>query len=318
VIGRTAVLTWSLLLVGAVTSCGQTSRSGPTAKEASPAGKVVAPASRSTAGKPPPHVVVVVEENRSAAAVLGSTSAPYINQLARSHGIATASYGQSHPSLPNYLELISGSTHGVTDDGTGYRFDGETLVDQLAAAGVSWRAYMEDLPSPCFSGPESGGYAKKHDPFVYFSSILGSAAQCDQVVPFSQLPADMRAAKLPSFVWISPNLCDDGHDCSTAHMDTWLRANLQPLLSSQWFAQDGVAIITWDEGADEAGCCEGAHGGRVPTVVVSTRIQAPLSSDKPVDQAGVLRSIEDLYSLPPLGDAACACSGDLDALITPP
>ena len=247
-------------------------------------------------------------------AVLGAASAPYLNQLAQTYGLADASYGQSHPSLPNYLELISGSTQGVSDDGTGYRFSGPTLVDQLAAAGVGWRAYMEGLPSPCFDGPEAGDYAKKHDPFVYFSSITGSASQCDRVVPFTQLSADLSAGALPPFVWITPDLCHDGHDCDNATMDAWLHDHLASLLASSWFAQDGLAIITWDEGEGDAGCCSGAHGGRILTIVISRRVPSHVTSDAAVDHAGVLRSIELLYKLQPLGDAACACSGDLTTL----
>src|SRR5579859_5263732 len=118
-----------------------------------------------------PHVMLIVEENRSASDVIGSSDAPYINSLADRYGLATSSYGQSHPSLPNYLELLSGSTQGVTDDGTQYSFAGPTLVDQLAQQGIRWRAYMESMPSACYTGGSSGEYAKKHDPFMYFRSI---------------------------------------------------------------------------------------------------------------------------------------------------
>ncbi len=261
-------------------------------------------------------MVLIVEENRDARAVLGSKSAPYINQLVQTYGVANASYGQSHPSLPNYLELISGSTQGVTDDGTGYQFDQQTLASQLTSHGVEWRAYMEDMPFPCFRGAESAGYAKKHDPFMYFASIAQTPNQCNRIVPYTQLTSDLSSGAMPSFAWISPNLCNDGHDCSNAKMDAWLKAHLQPLLASQWFAQDGIAIITWDEGeGDNTGCCNGAHGGHIATVVVSSRVQGHLTTNKPVDHAGVLRTLEQLYSLPLLGDAACACSGDLNALI---
>jgi phospholipase C len=289
--------------------------SSPNAVPSQPSHGSSSPTSATPPPRQVPHVIVILEENRSVGAVLGSSSAPYVNQLAQTYGVAEASFGQSHPSLPNYLELISGSLQGVGDDGTGYRFAGPTLVDQLAAKGVSWRAYMEDLPSPCYDGPESGGYAKKHDPFMYFSSITGMAAQCDRVVPYTQLGSDLRAATVPAFVWITPNLCHDGHDCGNATMDAWLHSNLPPLLSSAWFAEDGVAIITWDEGEGNSACCSGAHGGRILTIVISTRVHGHVTSDTAVDHAGVLRSVEQLYSLPPLGGAACACSGDVNTLI---
>ena len=262
----------------------------------------------------PPHVMVIVEENRSESAVIGATDAPYVNELAARHGVATG-YAQSHPSLPNYLELLSGSTWGVGDDGTGYRFSGSTLVDQLQQRAIRWRAYMESMPTSCYAGAGINGYAKKHDPFMYFSTITGNAASCVNVVPFAELHADLASGAAPAFLWMTPNLCDDGHDCSTATMDGWLASNLQPLLSSPWFAEDGVVILTWDEGSDSAGCCDGAHGGRIATLVVSSQQSWHATSAEPVDHAGTLRTIEELYHLPFLRDAACACSGDLQSLI---
>jgi phospholipase C len=268
---------------------------------------------------PLPHVMVIVEENRSESAVIGSGDAPFINALASRYGMAAQSYGQSHPSLPNYLALISGSTQGVSDDGTGYVFSGPTLANQLSDHGIDWRAYMEDLPSPCYGGSGAGGYAKKHDPFMYFSSITGTAALCNRVVAFTQFGSDLNAGRLAPFVWITPNLCNDGHDCSNGTMDTWLQSNLSPVLASAWFAQHGVVIVTWDEGSDGSGCCSGAHGGHIATIVVSHDLTEPARSDAAIDHAGVLRTVEQIFGLPYLGDAACMCSGNLDALLaTPP
>lgn len=262
-----------------------------------------------------PHILLLVEENRSESDVIGSSEAPYINSLAATHGLAVASYGQSHPSLPNYLELLSGSTQAVTDDGTQYSFAGPTLVDQLAQQRITWRAYMESMPSACFTGGSAGEYAKKHDPFMYFRSITQNAGQCQNVVPLRSLQSDLTSSQAADFIWVSPNLCDDGHDCSTATADSWLQANLATVLSSSWFGQNGLVIITWDEGSDNAGCCDGAEGGHVATIVIAANQQQHLSSAQPLDHAGILRTIEQLYGVPLLGDAACTCSGDLMPLI---
>lgn len=259
--------------------------------------------------------MLIVEENRSESDVVGSSDAPYINSLAATHGLALASYGQSHPSLPNYLELLSGSTHGVTDDGTQYSFDGPTLVDQLAQQHITWRAYMESMPAACYSGASSGPYAKKHDPFMYFRSVTQNDSQCQNVVPLTSMKTDLSSQQAPDFVWVTPNLCDDGHDCSTATADSWLQTNLAPVLSSSWFQQNGVVIVTWDEGSDNSGCCGGAYGGRIATIVITASQQQHLTSAQPVDHAGTLRTVERLYGVPLLGDAACTCSGDLAALI---
>ena len=274
------------------------------------------PAARAAAMTP--HVMVIVDENRDAGSVIASRDAPYINALATRYGVATAAYAQAHPSLPNYLELISGSAQGVSDDGSQHSFAGPTLVDQMAQNGISWRAYMEGMPTACYTGAAAGAYAKKHDPFMYFRSVSDRPAQCQNVVPYTSLRADLSSAQPPDFMWVTPNLCDDGHDCSTATADTWLANNLPPVLASSWFAQDGVVILTWDEGTDSSGCCDGASGGHVATIVIGAGSPRHTTESQAVDHAGTLRTVEDLYGLPPLGDAACTCSGSLAALLPPP
>ena len=285
---------------------------------ASVAGTVPGGRSVAAATPSPPHVMLIVEENRDYPSVVGSADAPYINGLANRYGLATASYAQARPSLPNYLTLLSGSTQGVTDDGTGYSFAGPTLVDQLAQRGITWRAYMESMPGPCYAGAASGEYAKKHDPFMYFTSITAHPAQCQNVVPLESLTADVDSATAPDFIWVTPDLCDDGHDCSTATADSWLAANLPPVLASDWFSHNGVVIVTWDEGTVSTGCCNGAYGGHIATIVLAGGSQQHTTTTTAVDHAGTLRTIEQLYGLPPLNDAACACSGSLEALLPTP
>ena len=126
-------------------------------------------------------------ENAEYPEVIGSPSAPYINSLAGRYGLATQSYAVTHPSLPNYLALTSGSTHGIDSDCTSCSVSAPNIVDQLEAAGLTWKAYMEDLPHPCFLGASAGGYAKKHDPFAYYVDIASDRARCERIVPFSAL-----------------------------------------------------------------------------------------------------------------------------------
>lgn len=319
----TALLTAAVLAV-APAGCGSTAARNPagagapvpTTAAPTTAPPVTTPAPATTAPAPrpgtPPHVMVVVMENREDSDVLGSPDAPYLNGLARRYGVATASYGRTHPSLPNYLDLISGSTHGITSDCTGCSVDGTTLVDQLAAAGIPWRAYMEALPHPCYtSASASGGYARKHDPFVYFRHLVADPALCGQVVPAGRLTADLASAAPPDFVWLTPNLCDDGHDCSTATADRWMRRTLGPVLASPWFAAGGILVVTYDEGGSDASCCGVAAGGRIATVVVTDRVPGGRRWSRPVDHAGILGTIEDLYGLPRLGEAARPASGSL-------
>jgi hypothetical protein len=263
--------------------------------------------------------MVVVLENRDPSSVLGDAGAPFLNSLARRYGTAISSYGAGHPSLPNYLELISGSTHGISSDCTSCSVDGPTLADQLSAAAISWRAYMEGMPAPCFLGPESdAGYAKKHDPFVYFRHLVGTPAECDRVVPYHGLQGDLASPAHPDFVWVTPDLCHSGHDCDNATVDRWLAGTLRPVMASAWFATRGVIVITYDEGSTDASCCGGADGGRVLTVVVTDRVPGGRKWSQPVDPAGILATVEDLYRLPPLGRAASPSSGNLLALTGPP
>jgi hypothetical protein len=263
----------------------------------------------------PPHIMVIVMENREASSVLGQSDAPFINSLASGYGQATRWYGVSHPSLPNYLAMISGSDQGVHDDGTGYSFGGTTLVDQLAARGIGWKAYMEDMPAPCFGGGSSGGYAKKHDPFVYFNSITGNPAQCGRVVPHAQLRSDLQAGTAPPFLFVTPNGCDDGHDCGNAQADGWLKGEMQMVMSSSWYRQGGSVVITWDEGGSDNGCCGGVSGGQIATVVVTAAGQRRL--DTKGDHYGMLRALEEAYGVALLGRAGDAASGDLRPLLAP-
>ncbi len=278
---------------------------------AAPAATTAAPAT--VAG--PPHVMVIVMENREAGSVLGQPDAPYINSLANAYGQATNWYGISHPSLPNYLAMISGSDQGVHDDGTGYTFAGPTLVDQLAGRGVGWKAYMEDMPAPCFGGGSSGNYAKKHDPFVYFSSITGNPGQCARVVPHTQLAGDLQAGTAPPFLFVTPNMCNDGHDCGNAIADSWLRGEMQMVTGSSWYRQGGSVVVTWDEGGSNNGCCGGVAGGRIATIVVTAAGQRRLNSAG--DHFGMLRALEEDYGVGYLGRAGDPASGDLRPLLAP-
>jgi acid phosphatase len=126
----------------------------------------------------PAHIAVLLMENEEYGDIIGSSSTPYINGLARRYSLARAMYAVSHPSLPNYLALTGGSTFGITSDCTDCSVRATSLVDQLEQRGLTWKAYMEDLPRPCFTGAGSGGYAQKHDPFAYYTRITGDPARC--------------------------------------------------------------------------------------------------------------------------------------------
>jgi hypothetical protein len=260
------------------------------------------------------HVIVIVMENASYEEVIGAPSAPYVTALARRYGVANASYALAHPSLPNYLALTSGSTHGIGSDCTSCRVAGENIVDQLEDAGISWRAYMEGLPGPCFTGAQAGGYAKKHDPFLYYDDVAGNPRRCAHVVGFGALASDLRAGDLPTYAWITPNLCDDGHDCGVAAGDRFLARTVPALLHE--LGPHGFLVLTWDEGQSDARCCDGARGGRIATVVAGPDVRPGSVMQSPIDDYGVLATIEQALGLKPLGGAAAASSGRLDRLFS--
>jgi hypothetical protein len=262
------------------------------------------------------HVVTIVMENKEYGDIIGSRDAAYLNRLARRYGLATSSYGVRHPSLPDYLALTSGSTHGIDSDCTGCHVSGRNVVDQLEEAGISWKAYMEDMPRPCFGGASAGGYAKKHNPFAYYDDVVGNQERCRKIVPLDRLAEDLRRGALPSYVFISPNLCNDMHDCGVATGDRFL-ARLVPVLVRA-LGRQGYLVLTWDEGTSDRGCCGGSRGGRIATIVAGQLVRRGARGGRPLDHYGVLRTVEDSLGLPRLGAARDGRHGDLSALFTRP
>jgi phosphatidylinositol-3-phosphatase len=266
------------------------------------------------AGGPPAHIAVIVMENEEYGDVIGSRQTPFINALAGRYALAKAMYATSHPSLPNYLALTGGSTFGITSDCTDCSVNATGLADQLAGADLSWTAYMEDLPHPCYGGAGAGEYAKRHDPFTYYIPLRTNPAQCHRVVPLTRLAADEHAHMLPRFIWITPNLCHDMHDCSTATGDVFLSRLVPPLLRA--LGRHGLLFIVWDEGTTNDGCCRLAAGGHIAMIVAGPGARAHARMTTPADQYSILQTIEDLLGLKRLRGAACACTPSLAALLS--
>jgi hypothetical protein len=305
---RPGVLIGLLVLVGSLAACGGSSVAhvaGPVQSTPSPPARVP--------GGPPSHVAVILMENEEFTDIVGSPDAPYINSLARTYALARSMYAISHPSLPNYLALTAGSTFGIDSDCTDCNVRATSIVDQLETAGLSWRAYMQDLPHPCFTGAGAGDYAKKHDPFAYYTRIVGNPARCARIVPLSRLAGDERTRALPRYVWITPNLCNDMHDCDVRTGDRFLSKLVPPLLAA--LGPRGVLFITWDEGTSDDGCCRLAFGGHVVTIAAGGLARRGARLGSPADHYSLLQTIEDLFGLPRLRGAACACTPSLAPLL---
>ena len=246
------------------------------------------------------HAIVIVFENHEAQDVLGSGSAPSFDALGRRYASLTQYFGVSHPSLPNYLTLVSGSTQGVTTDCTECVVRARNLADTLDAAGKTWKTYAEGLPAPGFTGAYAGRYAKKHDPFLYFRDIVSSPTRLRSVVPLSRFQADLRANALPNFALVVPDLCHDMHDCPVGTGDRWLSGFLRPLLGSAQLAGSAVFVV-FDEGST------GSHGGgHVPALVLGPLVRAGSTDPAVLDHTSLLRTIEDAWHLPLLGASATA------------
>jgi phosphatidylinositol-3-phosphatase len=226
--------------------------------------------------------------------VLGNPAAPAFNAFARGGAVLSGYRGVTHPSLPNYLALVSGSTHGISSDCTSCTVAGPSLADTLESKGLTWKAYAEGLPSPGWTGPYRGRYAKKHVPFLYFRRVLASPARLRRVVPLTQLASDRKAGKLPSFSLVVPDLCHDMHDCSVATGDRWLKGFLPPLLKLP-----GTAVFVVFDESDSA-------SPRVPALALGTLVRPHSRVTGPTSHYALLRTIEDGLGLPKLGRSARA------------
>ena len=252
------------------------------------------------------HVFLIVMENEESTGIMGNSAAAYITALAGGHGLATEYFAVSHPSLPNYLALTAGSTFGIASDCTGCYVNAMNIADQVESSGRSWKAYMESMPSSCYVG-DAYPYMQKHNPFIYYNDIRTNAARCaEHVVPFTQLSTDLTNGTVPNFAWITPNMCNDMHDCSIATGDAWLAKVVPGILASSAYLNGGALLITWDEGESSAGCCGNATGGQVATLVIAPNGIAGLRSTIAETHYSLLRTIEDAWGLSALGQAASA------------
>jgi hypothetical protein len=310
-----------------VAGCGAGGHDGTTttAPVASSSSAPAAPTTLPAGPAPVRHVFVVVMENLGAGA---ATAVPAFASLAARYESTTGWYAVSHPSLPNYLALVSGSTWGITSDCTSCRVAGTNLGSQLSSAGISWGAYFEGMPSPCFLGPQSpdGSYAQKHDPFAYFDDIRSSPALCGHLQPLSALAPLLAgpAAGVPRFVWVTPSLCHSGHDCAPAVAGAWLEGFVGTVTASAAWRQDGLLVVTWDEGDSDSGMDprtgsvqSGGGGGQVLTLVAAPGAAAGRVLPGPYDHYSLLATIEDLFGLPRLGAAAEGGVAPLTAFLSP-
>jgi phosphatidylinositol-3-phosphatase len=351
-----------------------------TTAAAAPDSPPAAPTAHATREPLPPirHVFVLLLENQSYRVTFGAGSeAPYLARTLRARGaLLTQYYAIGHASLGNYIALVSGQApntatqldcavyenfrpsattldaHGqLRGSGCVYPRLVRSLPDQLEAAGLSWKAYMEDMgKNPARESATCGHvplgatettnlasrgdqYAAKHNPFIYFHSIIDDQARCDShVVNLERLPEDLASpATTANYIFITPNLCSDGHDarCIDGHsgglagIERFLRIWVPRIEAAPAFLADGMLVISFDEsdggGAEgSSACCgerplpgarfqpgfSGPGGGRIGAIVLSKFVKPGTVSAVPYNHYSVLRTVEAIFGLPYLGYAA--------------
>jgi phospholipase C len=243
----------------------------------------------------PEHIVVIVEENKPIDKVLAADDVPYLNSLASTYAVASNYAAITNPSLPNYIALTSGTTAGISSDCLPAEcgsLDVPNLASRVEGSGRNWRMYGEGMPEPC-GRTNSGDYAVKHIPFVYYRDVVADAAECGRhVVPYSQLAADLAQDALPDLVFITPDLCNDMHDCPVATGDRWLAQEVPKILGSPAFAGNSLLVVTFDEGT--------TSDNQVATVFAGPAARRGASSAAAYSHYALLHTIEALWGLEPM------------------
>jgi acid phosphatase len=271
------------------------------------------------------HVVLIMEENHSYNAIIGvGTGAPYINSLARSCGIATAYHNITHPSLPNYIAITSATTltglgafESDCDPGGACLSHSQNLFSQLGPSG--WKAYDESMPSPC-DATDADPYAARHNPALYYTDIPANTCSANDLPlgtlsssPF--LNAFSSESTAPKLTVVTPNLNHDMHNGTVAQGDSWLRSWLTMFTATTVYKSgDTVVFIIWDEGGEVGSYAAGEECANsadvschVPALVVAPSVKA-VSVSTPFTHYSFVRTVEDIFGLPPIGQAGTATS----------
>jgi len=269
------------------------------------------------------HVIVVIEENHSYGDVVRSGSAPYLNRVIASCGLASNYHNLTHNSLPNYLALVGGGSLSALSQ---YDYDcapsacrslvgGPSVFSQVAARG--WASYLESMPIAC-DRSSSGQYAVRHNPAAYFSTLAASCPANDVALGSTSNSPLLHAlgtpATAPAFATVTPNLCNDMHDCSVSVGDAWLSKWLPLIASTAAYKAGNTAVfVVWDEGRSGytgENCAANPHDQscHVPLVVIAPSVRPGTKVSTSYSVYSLLRTFEGLLGVPALNGAATAIS----------
>ncbi|AKV00483.1 putative acid phosphatase [Labilithrix luteola] len=280
-------------------------------------------------------VFVILMENHSWSTIKGNASAPYINKTL----LASAAHAEQyttppglHPSEPNYIWLEAGDNLGITTDDDpkkNHRNTKDHFTSQLEAAGISWKAYVEEISGNDCPLVSTGLYGTKHVPQLYFDDVTDtnspSSQHCkDHIRPYSELATDLSAGKVARYNFITPNLCDDMHGqtfgtkCQALVADlvkdgdTWLSTEVPKILASKAYKDGGALFILWDEGDESLG--QEASDGPLPAFVLSPFAKAGFTSNTAYTHSSTLHTFETIFGVPYLRGAQT--SNDLSDMFT--
>src|SRR5689334_12881318 len=250
---------------------------------------------RPSSAATPPHIAVIAMENHGYTTIVGNSSMPFTQSLISGNGIASIT-DTCHPSLPNYLSITDGSIHGCPQDTapSDATYSGPTLYDELANAGISWKGYVQDQSIVCDKDSGFSNFDVNHAPQYYYDSIRNNAAQCNRMVPYTQLASDLTAGTAPSLIWITPNLTNDMHDGTDQQGDAYLNAQVTQLRNSSWFTPGSRILVWWDED-------EGTSNEQILLISVGSNHSVTIG---PASHYGVLRGLEEAYGVGLLGHSA--------------
>jgi hypothetical protein len=269
-------------------------------------------------------VFVILLENHNWSAFIGSADAPFINGTLlpiASHCEQYYNPPGLHPSEPNYLWLEAGTNFGILNSGdpaSNHQNTTNHLAAQLRRAGIAWKTYQEDIAGDVVPLTATNGYAPRHNPFVYFDDLTGTNNPYDaygltHIRPYTELASDLANNSVARYNFITPNLCDDGHDaCAPQNnpvrqTDDWLASEVPKIISSAAYSNNGAIFITWDEG-------EGGSDGPVGMILLSPLARGgSYGNNIYYTHSSLLRTMQEIFGVSPwLGDAANAADlGDL-------
>jgi hypothetical protein len=250
---------------------------------------------------------VVVMENSDWSKIKGTTNTPYISNTLLPQAAWCEKYYNPpglHPSLPNYLWLMTGTNFGIQDDldpAVNHQSSTNTLFHQLDAAGIPWRCYAENVTGTTCPDAANGDYAARHVPFVYFDTVRNNVPNCtNHIRPFAELARDLTNGNTARFNFLVPNRTNDMHDpvadrpTAIKQGDTWLAQEMPKILNSSAYQNGGLLVIVFDEGDGSTG------DGPIGTIFLSPRIKAPgYASTNFYDHSSMLRTWQDIFGVKP-------------------